>query len=420
MRNTIQEAFGQVHATEQMKRNVSGYLSQQTGNFANQQEDTEDRACEDEFLRQDRGVFVKWSTGAIRPVLSVCMILILCLGFGSWYYWETPVSYVSIDVNPSIELVLNRADRVVRVESQNEDGALVLKDLQLKGKRYLQAVELLVESDAMRPYLTKDADLTLTVASPKAEELLMALRGSAVTNRYQGLYRQADLEMVHLAHACGLSLGRYQMYQMIAQYDDSVTAEDCQHMTMCQLHETLFHYEIEAERANQEVKAKETGDEVETDQETGEDQEVPTDPKTETDQEMQADEEMTTDSKAETDEKKENGKSAKTDEAEQETGESEFQDDVKEGDGRDAEKAQSDDDRRDGDEAQTDESGKGAGEAQADESGKGADEMQTNGSSNGAEGSGAGEGSNPSGANGGGEPMNWGHESGHCHQNHHH
>ena len=116
MRNTIQEAFGQVHATEQMKRNVSGYLSQQTGNFANQQEDTEDRACEDEFLRQDRGVFVKWSTGAIRPVLSVCMILILCLGFGSWYYWETPVSYVSIDVNPSIELVLNRADRVVRVE----------------------------------------------------------------------------------------------------------------------------------------------------------------------------------------------------------------------------------------------------------------------------------------------------------------
>ncbi len=387
MRNTIQEAFGQVHATEQMKRNVSGYLSQQTGNFANQQEDTEDRACEDEFLRQDRGVFVKWSTGAIRPVLSVCMILILCLGFGSWYYWETPVSYVSIDVNPSIELVLNRADRVVRVESQNEDGALVLKDLQLKGKRYLQAVELLVESDAMRPYLTKDADLTLTVASPKAEELLVALRGSSVTNRYQGLYRQADLEMVHLAHACGLSLGRYQMYQMIAQYDDSVTAEDCQHMTMCQLHETLFHYEIEAERANQEI---------------------------------QADEEVPTDSKAETDEKKETGKPSKADEAEQETKESGSQDDVKEDDSRDVEKAQSDDDRRDGDEAQTDGSGKGTGEAQTDESGKGADETQTNGSSNEAEGSGAGEGSNPSGANGGGEPMNWGHESGHCHQNHHH
>lgn len=253
MRNTIQEAFGQIHATEQMKRNVSGYISQQTGNYANQQERAAEKEHEGVLQKQNTGFFAKWNTAAIRPVFSVCMILILCLGFGGWYYWETPVSYVSIDVNPSIELVLNQEDRVVRVEVQNEDGALVLEHLQLKGKRYLQAVEMLVESDAMRPYLTKDADLTFTVASPKAEELLKALRGSSVTNRYRGLYRQADLETVHLAHACGLSLGKYQIYQKIAQYDDRVTAEDCQHMTMCQLHKTLFYYEVEAEKAGKEA-----------------------------------------------------------------------------------------------------------------------------------------------------------------------
>lgn len=145
MYDEIQKAFDQIHATEQMKQSVSDYLKQEN------QKTTKNSA--------------KFRLVTLAPVFAV---LLLCIGIGNWYFWEMPVSYVSVDVNPSIELTLNRRNRVTDAKSRNRDGAKVLEHLQLKGKDYLEAVELLVESDAMQPYLTADAELTVTVASVKA------------------------------------------------------------------------------------------------------------------------------------------------------------------------------------------------------------------------------------------------------------
>ena len=52
------------------------------------------------------------------------------------YSWvQRPVSYVSIDVNPSIELALNRFDRVVYAAAYNLEGEEILNGLSLKGKK---------------------------------------------------------------------------------------------------------------------------------------------------------------------------------------------------------------------------------------------------------------------------------------------
>lgn len=228
MHDKIQEAFEQIHATEQMKRSVSDYLAQE--------------------MEKKTGR----SKGAIlRPVFTV---LLLCFVLGGWYYWERPVSYVSVDVNPSIELTLNGMDYVVRAESRNRDGELVLQNLQLTGKSYLKAVELLLESDAMQGYLTVDADLTFTVASPREEELLAGLEESHAAMQHHGTYVGADLENVASAHAHGLSLGKYQIYQILLQYDSDFTAEECKHMTMCQLYGILSRYECEQDSSGSEHK----------------------------------------------------------------------------------------------------------------------------------------------------------------------
>ncbi len=220
MHKKIQKAFGEIHATEQMKQSVSDYLAHKN---------------------------LKTAKASIRtslyPLLSVCTLLLLCFGISGWYFLGTPVSYVSVDVNPSIELTLNRMNYVTKAESKNKEGQSILKHLNLKGKNYLEAIELLVECDTMQPYLTKDADLTFTVASSKAEELLSDLQNSTVTAKYHGMCRQADMEMVISAHKCGMSLGKYQIYYLLSQYDPTVTTEECQHMSMCQLHDTLLHYE---------------------------------------------------------------------------------------------------------------------------------------------------------------------------------
>lgn len=100
-----------------------------------------------------------------------------------------------------------------------------------------------MESEAMQPYLTTDAELTVTVASLKAEELLSGLENSVVATHYHGMCRSADMETVASAHDHGMSLGKYQMYQLLSQYGSGLSTEDCQNISMCRLRELLVQYE---------------------------------------------------------------------------------------------------------------------------------------------------------------------------------
>ena len=63
--------------------------------------------------------------------LAAAACLVLAIGGGSIYYnqSQTAASIVSLDVNPSIGLVLNRRERVLRATPLNEDAAAVVDRL---------------------------------------------------------------------------------------------------------------------------------------------------------------------------------------------------------------------------------------------------------------------------------------------------
>ena len=217
MKNKIRDTFGQIHATEQMKTHTYSYLLQQ--------------------MEQN-----KTHKTPVRSLAVAFVLLFICIGSG-FYLWETPVSYVSMDVNPSIELTLNRFNYVTRVESKNRDGAILLSHIHLTGKSYLKAVELLMESELMQSYLDRDAALTFTVASPKAEEILEGLKNCTDSTPYYGTCVQTDMETAQAAHHCGVSIGKYQIYLYLSEYNPSLTLEECKTMTMHQLRELLYQYE---------------------------------------------------------------------------------------------------------------------------------------------------------------------------------
>lgn len=58
---------------------------------------------------------------------SAAAVLVFC-GVGGYAYY-TPYSYVSIDVNPSVEYTLNRFDRVLNVEATDPEGETVLQNI---------------------------------------------------------------------------------------------------------------------------------------------------------------------------------------------------------------------------------------------------------------------------------------------------
>lgn len=67
----------------------------------------------------------------LRVLVAAAAAFVILLGGTSAYAYSTPYSYVSVDVNPSIELTLNMFDRVLSVSAVNEDGAEVLSQIDL-------------------------------------------------------------------------------------------------------------------------------------------------------------------------------------------------------------------------------------------------------------------------------------------------
>ncbi len=221
--NKIQDAFGHIQADTRLKESTKRFLREQS-----------------------RGKFRAGYHPAVKYAVSaVCVMLFLAVG-GAGYSWIwTPVSYVSIDVNPSIELALNRFDRVVSAEAYNVEGEEILDGLPLKWKKYTEAIDTVIECEGMQLYLTDTSQLVLTVVADSANEAKLTEGVKACTSHVAGGCHstQADINAAPQAHENGISCGKYKAYLELSQYDSSITLEECRKMSMEEIWERIREYE---------------------------------------------------------------------------------------------------------------------------------------------------------------------------------
>ena len=100
---------------------------------------------------------MKWA------VSLACLLLFATSGLGSYSLYYTKAAVISIDVNPGIELDINRWGKVVGQTTYGEESETVLQTLSLKHLEYEEALALLLGSDAMQQYLKKDALVSITL-----------------------------------------------------------------------------------------------------------------------------------------------------------------------------------------------------------------------------------------------------------------
>lgn len=216
MRNRIQTAFDSVQASPELKNKTRDFLAHE---------------------RQRRSV---------RPVRALvpalCSLLLLVLGAMGWGLYQTPVAAISVDINPSLELAVNRFDRVIGVKGFNEDGEAVAAQVDLINMRYDEAVETLLQSEALSSYLSEDAFVSIAVACDEQE------KGEAMRRQVQAGTAECTAEVsctagnsedVEQAHEAGLSFGKYRAFEELQALDPSVTAEDVQGMTMREIRDRI-------------------------------------------------------------------------------------------------------------------------------------------------------------------------------------
>jgi Anti-sigma factor N-terminus len=110
-----------------------------------------------------------WFMKTWKQTGAVAACLLLAVGFfGSQSLLGSDpkaYAYVTVDINPSIELSIDENHKVVDAKGLNQDGELVLTDLKLQGVTVEEAISTLAEMAKSKGYLNEQTEVLIT-ASP--------------------------------------------------------------------------------------------------------------------------------------------------------------------------------------------------------------------------------------------------------------
>ncbi len=217
MSNRIREAFDDIHAEKELKEHTKEYLR--------------------------RNVYQKKRTLWTAPVriaaAAVCLFLVVLAG-GSWLYL-VPTAYISIDINPSLELGVNRFDRIVSVEGFNDDGARLAEQLDIKYMDYNDALEQILSDQSVEEYLVRSDLIAITVVcdnEAKNSEMMEQVENCSSSHSSVSCHSGSTEEM-HGAHEAGLSFGKYRAYLELKELDPEITPDDIRDLSMREIQDMI-------------------------------------------------------------------------------------------------------------------------------------------------------------------------------------
>lgn len=215
--NNIKKAFDSVKADDVLKTSTVNFL----------RDEIEKRQPKPRFRM-------------LYKACAVTVALILTIGGISLFSaLTTPVSYISVDINPSFELSLNCFDRVIAVTAYNDDGEQIVQNLDINGDSYTEAIDEILADESFSDYLSEDSLLTVTVISDKEETILEGIKNCPKMQNQNSECLGTNKETKEVADRNGLSFGKYNAYSELLQYDPSVTVDDCKNMTMRQIRDRI-------------------------------------------------------------------------------------------------------------------------------------------------------------------------------------
>ena len=164
---------------------------------------------------------------------SAAACILVMFGISAYAYY-TPYTYVSLDVNPSIEYSVNRFNRVLAVKGVNDDGTEIISGIELnnlKNKSIEDAISLTIDEISDAGYLDSNTSgIVITTSSDamtKAGELVQTLEKvvnkGVEKNNYEAVVtaEAVGADRVAEAQALGVTPGKLNLVEKMMESADS-------------------------------------------------------------------------------------------------------------------------------------------------------------------------------------------------------
>ena len=177
----------------------------------------------------------------LAPVAAAIILLL-----GSWFAYAAYATQavIAFDVNPSIELSVNRNEKVLQVDPRNEEGKSVIDDMNLKGVDLDVAVNALIGSMVRKGYISEVRNsILITVDSKSAVqgdrlqkrlsgEVSELLNGYALQGAVLSQTSRADRHFRELAETHGISPGKAALIERLIKQNPAIHFADAARLSI--------------------------------------------------------------------------------------------------------------------------------------------------------------------------------------------
>lgn len=214
MNEKIRESFQNISAPEELKKKTGEAVFQK--------------------MRKKR------KSGFRAPLaFAAAVVLMAAAGTAGYVSYFTPVAAVSIDTESSLEIELNRYDRVISVIGYDTASQQLADSLSLKHLS-CEAALAAIMGDENIAAAAEDGKLSVTVVGEESRCMSIEDRLCSGTGLSSSEIDCSDeVDTIENARSMGMSVGKYRAYLQLLESGSDLTEEEAQGMSTCELHRML-------------------------------------------------------------------------------------------------------------------------------------------------------------------------------------
>ncbi|SFJ06115.1 MULTISPECIES: anti-sigma factor domain-containing protein [unclassified Bacillus (in: firmicutes)] len=159
-------------------------------------------------------------TFSVPSILKPALLIFACFLCVFLFVFNQPeekaLAYVSIDINPSLEVSVTKDLRVTELRACNEDGRRILKEIKgWKNEPLQDVVRAIVKQSKEDGYLTSEKQVMLTSVAkekslePQLQKAMQELKREYDTQHVTVIYQESTMQIRENAQKAGVSTGIY-------------------------------------------------------------------------------------------------------------------------------------------------------------------------------------------------------------------
>lgn len=220
-----------------------------------------------------------------KALSCLCCILLAVIGIRWYVIYGMVDTIVSLDVNPSFEIQMNRKDTVLKLTGLNTKAVSMLENQNFRGKDLESAIEFLIEHLEEEGYLTQEKNAVLLSVRNKKENRTQQIEETACGMLRNALEKKnispniimqslpKDKELKKEAKKLQISAAKLNLIHQLILKNPDLNEETLSTMTIDELVKLLNDQqktEVEEPKPSPENTMSGAGTEKKTEQEKGE------------------------------------------------------------------------------------------------------------------------------------------------------